>query len=162
MMNGRRGGAKVFLGRSFLTSNKGRFSTSPTTRSEFILWNCSLVSRIQWYWILTIRTWVFGNGWVSSFFQSKGTVLSKAVDYITELHQQLAQARSVKDSSQKMHLLAIENEVYKKQADVLMSYIREKGLEFPSNMPIAALNALQELQQGTAILIAQQTRVPGK
>jgi hypothetical protein len=89
--------------------------------------------------------------------QSKGAVLSRAVDYINLLQQQLDQARSVKDTSQKMHLLAIENEVYKRQAEVLKAYIREQDLELPSNMPTAALNALQELQQGTAILIAQQT-----
>lgn len=84
------------------------------------------------------------------------------MDHITLLNEQLAQARTVKDTSQKMHLLAIENEVYKKQADVLINYIRAKGMELPPNMPTAALNALQELQQGTAILIAQQTRAPGK
>ncbi|OQV13271.1 putative Upstream stimulatory factor 1 [Hypsibius exemplaris] len=93
----------------------------------------------------------------SKHSQSKGVVLSKAVDYITLLQQQLEQARTVKDTSQKMHLLAIENEVYKKQAEVLKTYLREQGMELPANMPHAALNALQELQQGTAILIAQQT-----
>ncbi|XP_055346786.1 upstream stimulatory factor 1-like isoform X2 [Paramacrobiotus metropolitanus] len=98
----------------------------------------------------------------SKHSQSKGVVLSKAVDYISLLHEQLAQMRSAKDNSQKLHLLAIENEVYKKQADVLKNYIHEKGLELPPNMPTAALNALQELQQGTAILIAQQTRPPSK
>ena len=46
-----------------------------------------------------------------------------------------------------MHLLAIENEVYKKQADVLKAYLREQGMDLPPNMPVAALNALQELQQ---------------
>ena len=98
----------------------------------------------------------------SLFLQSKGIVLSKAVDYINSLHEQVAQSRMVRDNSQKMHLLAIENEVLKRQVDVLKDFVHNEGLELPSTMPTAALNALQELQQGNAILIAQQTHPPSK
>ncbi|GAV01094.1 hypothetical protein RvY_11861 [Ramazzottius varieornatus] len=109
-------------------------------------------------WITKLQALIPGTpGESTKHAQSKGAVLSKAVDYITQLTDQVAQAKTMKDNSQKVHLLAIENEVYKKQTEVLKNYIREQGLELPSNMPTAALSALHELQQGTAILIAQQT-----